>query len=565
MDIRRKALSTCALLALCAGSAFGQVKSTGISLDFGPNVTSECSPAADLDSLVVDTNSDGIDDTVRVFGNLVANGTGASCSAWSLFATGSLLNDLTLAKQLKTTVRITATYTGGQLVLSSGRGSAYLTNAGGQQQWLSEGDDAVSIASGQTFTAEYVTGTSSFFANNGFWYFNANLQWIGASPTDTITITLGDATDSGVEVVMLGGSIPTAFNLSTPANASACQPRNPTFTWTGAEGVASYTLTVSPNADFSNPALVQSNITGTNFTPPADTLPAGQSYFWKVEAINPQGARIGTPESRTFDTICQPGAFDLISPAAGANCVGTEPTFTWQGAANADSYSLLVHVEGDPGNIYFTQSDITDTTLTLPPGSLDPNLSYQWSVVAVNASGSTNSSPASRTFNTICAPGAFALTAPDNAASLSSFVPTFEWGSASNATTYRLRVSTAADLSNALIDESGIGGTSFTVSGGILEPCVTYFWSVDAVNANGQTAASSGPRTLSIGPSASDYDGSTFVDVDDFVAFVADFSQGCIGVGDPVPSCTRNADVDGSGFVDSDDFSRFVLAFNCTL
>ncbi len=113
MDIRRKALSTCALLALCAGSAFGQVKSTGISLDFGPNVTSECSPAADLDSLVVDTNSDGIDDTVRVFGNLVANGTGASCSAWSLFATGSLLNDLTLAKQLKTTVRITATYTGG--------------------------------------------------------------------------------------------------------------------------------------------------------------------------------------------------------------------------------------------------------------------------------------------------------------------------------------------------------------------------------------------------------------------------------------------------------------------
>ncbi len=58
-----------------------------------------------------------------------------------------------------------------------------------------------------------------------------------------------------------------------------------------------------------------------------------------------------------------------------------------------------------------------------------------------------------------------------------------------------------------------------------------------------------------------DFDGSGFNDSDDFVAFVAAFSLGCTGPGQPVPSCAFNADFDGSGFIDSDDFTVFVGAF----
>jgi hypothetical protein len=48
----------------------------------------------------------------------------------------------------------------------------------------------------------------------------------------------------------------------------------------------------------------------------------------------------------------------------------------------------------------------------------------------------------------------------------------------------------------------------------------------------------------------SDYDGSGFVDTDDYTAFVLDFELGLDA-----------ADFDGTGFVDTDDFTAFVLAF----
>ncbi|MCG3121900.1 MAG: hypothetical protein GIKADHBN_00273 [Phycisphaerales bacterium] len=51
-------------------------------------------------------------------------------------------------------------------------------------------------------------------------------------------------------------------------------------------------------------------------------------------------------------------------------------------------------------------------------------------------------------------------------------------------------------------------------------------------------------------PCPADFDGSGFVDTDDYDAFVLAFEAG-----------TDNADFDGSGFVDTDDFDAFVLAF----
>lgn len=47
-----------------------------------------------------------------------------------------------------------------------------------------------------------------------------------------------------------------------------------------------------------------------------------------------------------------------------------------------------------------------------------------------------------------------------------------------------------------------------------------------------------------------DFDGTGFVDTDDFTAFVLAFEAG-----------TDDADFDGTGFVDTDDFTAFMLAF----
>jgi hypothetical protein len=57
------------------------------------------------------------------------------------------------------------------------------------------------------------------------------------------------------------------------------------------------------------------------------------------------------------------------------------------------------------------------------------------------------------------------------------------------------------------------------------------------------------PATITV-LAPSDYDGSGFVDTDDFTAFVLDFELGIDA-----------ADFDGTGFVDTDDFTAYVLAF----
>lgn len=59
-----------------------------------------------------------------------------------------------------------------------------------------------------------------------------------------------------------------------------------------------------------------------------------------------------------------------------------------------------------------------------------------------------------------------------------------------------------------------------------------------------------------------DLDGSMFVDVDDFVTFIAAFERGCLGPAVPDSACTVSADIDQSGVVDSDDFGSFVFAFS---
>ncbi len=67
--------------------------------------------------------------------------------------------------------------------------------------------------------------------------------------------------------------------------------------------------------------------------------------------------------------------------------------------------------------------------------------------------------------------------------------------------------------------------------------------------------------TVNVTPT-SDYDGSGFIDSDDFISFVQDYELGCTGPATPEPGCLGNADFDGSGFIDSDDFISFVSSYS---
>ncbi|MDX2017216.1 MAG: cytochrome c peroxidase [Planctomycetota bacterium] len=67
-------------------------------------------------------------------------------------------------------------------------------------------------------------------------------------------------------------------------------------------------------------------------------------------------------------------------------------------------------------------------------------------------------------------------------------------------------------------------------------------------------------------PCPADFDGSGFVDADDFVAYLDAFDRGCVGEGRGTfgadPNCPATADFDNSGFVDSDDYVLYLGRFD---
>ncbi|MDX2016759.1 MAG: SUMF1/EgtB/PvdO family nonheme iron enzyme [Planctomycetota bacterium] len=106
----------------------------------------------------------------------------------------------------------------------------------------------------------------------------------------------------------------------------------------------------------------------------------------------------------------------------------------------------------------------------------------------------------------------------------------------------------------------GISGGSFYSSGAGLWSRSESFWRAsDGWQAIGFRVVQSIP------PCAADFDGSGFVDSDDFIFFATQFEPGCTGPDEGANgadwSCLKSADFDASGFVDSDDFVAFIAAF----
>lgn len=96
----------------------------------------------------------------------------------------------------------------------------------------------------------------------------------------------------------------------------------------------------------------------------------------------------------------------------------------------------------------------------------------------------------------LAGPPAPSLLAPENGATNVSTTPTFSWGTSSEATSYRLQISTSSSFSSPLFYDQGASGASQQVVG--LAPSTSYFWRVGATNTNGTTYST--PRNFTTRP-----------------------------------------------------------------
>ncbi|HRJ49807.1 MAG: hypothetical protein KF787_06020 [Phycisphaeraceae bacterium] len=145
-------------------------------------------------------------------------------------------------------------------------------------------------------------------------------------------------------------------------------------------------------------------------------------------------------------------------------------------------------------------------------------------------------------------PGSFTLNSPADGSVGVSLTTTLEWSASAGAAGYSVVISESPSLSPVLWSDSTVA-TSIAVPSGVLQFCTEYYWGVTASNSGGSTP-SSPVSWMFESYRPADFDGSGFVDIEDYTAFVLAFEEG----GD-------DADFDGSGFVDIEDFSAFVLAF----
>ncbi|MGB3547250.1 MAG: PA14 domain-containing protein [Saprospiraceae bacterium] len=181
--------------------------------------------------------------------------------------------------------------------------------------------------------------------------------------------------------------VPGAFSLSAPAANAAATSTTPAFSWGASSDAYTYHLVVSTNSNFSNPVISRSDLTGTSFTP-STALAGGTLHYWKVTAVNSSGSKVAGNAPRSFTTLVPPipAAFTQTAPASNATDVNRFPAFTWQTAANATGYDLIVSKASNLSNPVINKTGLTATSYTHGT-SLDGSTKYYWRVTAKNGTG----------------------------------------------------------------------------------------------------------------------------------------------------------------------------------
>ena len=147
-------------------------------------------------------------------------------------------------------------------------------------------------------------------------------------------------------------------------------------------------------------------------------------------------------------------------------------------------------------------------------------------------------------------PGVFSLTAPDCGGAANQFPAVFlDWNGSILADSYTVTIATDAGLVSVVYSQSGIAATNHNVPGGALDGCTEYFWSVTAVNINGQTQADNAVCTFTT-TVIGDLNADGVVDTADLGGLIGSFG----GAG-------PFGDINGDGIVDTADLGTLIGNF----
>jgi len=149
----------------------------------------------------------------------------------------------------------------------------------------------------------------------------------------------------------------------------------------------------------------------------------------------------------------------------------------------------------------------------------------------------------------VTVPGAFNLLSPVCGAMDQTTTTTLNWDDSGRADTYEVTIATDAGLSNVIHSQIGLIDSEYSIPGGVLDPCDSYFWSVSAVNDEGAVVANNAVCAFDTGLTG-DINLDGIVDTADLGGLIGAF-------GSPGPF----GDINGDGIVDTADLGALIGNF----
>lgn len=254
-----------------------------------------------------------------------------------------------------------------------------------------------------------------------------------------------------------------------------------TLSWTKLFGDVKYQILVDENKDFRNPKVYIANSNSLNI----GGLVKSKQYFWRVRAISSYDTSFWCAPFSFFVGNPKPSKISLVAPANNSTKLDLTPKLVWTKPIfdfdfELDFYfEIQISTEPEFNNSIFTKTNLRDTFIVVPFGTLSPNNRYYWRVQALNVDGEGVWSE-TFTFQTNSLPDKIVLISPlDNSLDV-QLKPTFRWKEVENVEEYILRLSRDPSFDTVEVERK-VQATLYKHLNA-LQPNTTYFWQVCGKN-----------------------------------------------------------------------------------
>lgn len=270
-----------------------------------------------------------------------------------------------------------------------------------------------------------------------------------------------------------------APQLLTPDHALKTNyiPPPPALSWSDVPGADHYQVHVSMSSLFSTRLINQVTAPG-ELTLDFPVMPDGK-YFWRVRAVDSVGVKGAWSQYRSFkvDTLL-PAVPIPQKPANSAVVNTTIPRFTVSTVTGAMEYQFQVSTDTAFEALLVdatTTSILSTASYKLTGAQALPFGTFYWRARALDRAGNASNwtSPRLVLVDIKKTPSAGSI--------LTSSRPTFTWGNAEGATSYRLQVATTQDFDPVgLIIDEALGSVDQFRPGFAL-PYGRYYWRIQAI------------------------------------------------------------------------------------